>query len=92
MSGEFPDPVDLPDDPVLPIELASGEMGFRFVWLDLRAGTRLLEPIDVIIEVRQQSSGGVLSDPANLELQHRGGVPRENLPDEVQQRLRSRSR
>lgn len=92
VSGEFPDEVELPSDPVLPIEFANGESGFRFVWLDLPAGTQLLAPIDVTIEVRQQSVRGAPSEPVRLEIQHRGGVPRENLPDELQQRLRSRGR
>ncbi|MDJ0909494.1 MAG: hypothetical protein QNI99_09880 [Woeseiaceae bacterium] len=52
--GSFPDAV-LPEEIVAPIELADGSFGFFFVWLDLPAGSRDVEPIDVRVSVRAVS-------------------------------------
>ena len=53
-SGTFPEHV-LPDVVVAPIALDDGSLGFYFVWLDLPAGRRRVEPIDAQISVRAVS-------------------------------------
>jgi hypothetical protein len=71
-NGDFPE-ATLSDGYVMPVLLGKGGRGFRFVWLDLPRGSRILKPIDATISVRQLSSGGYLSEPVLLHISHRGG-------------------
>ena len=68
-SGSFPDKV-LPDDVVSPIELEDGSLGFYFVWLDLPAGTRSVDPIDVRISIRAVSPTMVEGPRVFLEVRN----------------------
>jgi len=62
-----------PDALLLPLEIEPGAWGFTFVWLDLERGSRWLEPIDAVVEVRAVSRTGVEGRPAQLRLAHAGG-------------------
>lgn len=63
----------LPGGFVRPIELDSGETGFQFRWLDLRAGARELEPIDAVVRIRRVSFAGDRSEAMLLAIDSPGG-------------------
>ena len=72
--GAFPDAV-LPEGYVEPVELASGETGFSFHWLDLPPGAQELQPIDAMVRINRISWAGELSTPMLLRIESPGGAP-----------------
>lgn len=71
-SGSFPDAV-FPDAVLAPIDLADGERGFRFIWLDVPQNRQKAERIDATVEVRLVSRSGEESEPRVLHIMHEGG-------------------
>ena len=68
-------PADLlPEGYVEPIELPSGDFGFRFLWLDLPAGSRELAPLVAVVRINRVSFSGNRSEAMLLDVLDPGGT------------------
>ena len=70
--GSLPDGL-LPSGYVEPIDIGSGRQGFRFAWLDLRAGAQTLAAIDGVMRITRVSFAGERSEPLLVPIIDAGG-------------------
>ena len=70
--GSLPEGL-LPSGYVEPIDIGSGRQGFRFSWLDLRAGSQMLASIDGVIRITRVSFAGERSEPLLVPIIDAGG-------------------
>ena len=66
-SGSLPEHL-IPEFFITPIRFASGEQGFDFYWLDMPQGSTELKVIDAVLEIRQLTYGGRLSEPSYVRV------------------------